>query len=160
MGDQNKVVRITHDAKGELKISKEVELPSSPKSPKTGPYVAYEFQYTAAGHTTTYQMFMRSTYGVYNYVGALLHHHTDITNLSEDESGYGGMVQILRQAEVSRAADLGCFADVTYRKVRYCVPNSSDRTKRIFALLHELQQLNTAPSNAPTTLSTVSTPGP
>jgi hypothetical protein len=166
LGSQNKVVRITHGVNGALTVSPPIGLPSAPKSPKSGPYVAYLFQYITRDErgvttTRTFQLYMRSTYGVYNYVGALLHYHTDVDNLlALDESGYGGMIHILKTPDRKQATDRGCFAEITYRQDRYCVPNSSDRTKRIFALLHELQQLNTAPSNSPTTLTTVSTPAP
>jgi len=165
LGNQNKVVRITHDADGTLSSSQAIALPSAPKSPKPGPYVAYQFHYVTADScrchitTRTFQLFMRSTYGVYNYVGGLLRYDTDIVNLlPNDKSGSGRVIRVLKTPSLNQAADLGCFAEVNYRRVRYCVPNSSDETKRIFALLHELQQLNTAPSNSPTTLTTVSTP--
>jgi hypothetical protein len=167
LGGQNKVARVTYAPDGKLQLSDVVSLPPAPKSPRNGPYVAYTFQHktmdqtTKAITTTTYQFFMRSTYGVYNYVGALLHHQTGITNLLEaDESGYGGISHILKSEEAAHPGALGCFAEVTYRSIRYCVQNASNRTKQVFTLLHELQELNTAPANAPTTLTTVSTPSP
>ena len=84
----------------------------------------------------------------YDYIGAMLRNNTDIDNLQPDGAGNNtGMVRVIPSGD--------CFASVSYRNVHYCVPVDAGRTKRLFALLHQLQQLNTAPSNTPTTLTIV-----
>lgn len=166
VGGENEIVRITPGADGTLAISKPIPLPkpSKPK-PKYGPLIAYPLEDISVDPSGTktvehYQLFMRSTYGVYDYVGALLHKNTDIDNLlQKDESGYGGMVNVIPPRDVtSQKATESCFADVDYRGTHYCVPDKADRTKRLFSLLHQLQELNTAPSNAPTTLTVTTVP--
>jgi hypothetical protein len=100
-----------------------------------------------------YQLFMRSTYGAYNYIGTLLSQGTDIDNLQvPDKSGYGGIINL------NTGSLLDCFAQVRYRDIDYCVLNDATNTKILFALLHQLQQLQTAPANVPTTLTVTSIP--
>jgi hypothetical protein len=100
-----------------------------------------------------YHLYMRSTYGIYNYLGTLLSQQTDIDNFQiPDASGYGG----IRNLQTGKTGD--CFAEVEYRDVDYCIPNNASNTKRLFSLLHQLQQIQTAPSNAPTTLTVTTVP--
>jgi hypothetical protein len=200
LSNQNKVVRLSSDGK-----TTSYELPQPPAPAKHPPSVAFEFD-DGFGHH--YQLFTRSTYGAYEYVGTLLR-EGDIANLLQpDESDYGGIVYVMpprqtfiyempaRQApsggptpsspvaangnspknpatgnpvqgqplassmakREAAARAMGCFAEVGYRDIDYCVPNTASHTKQLFALLHQLQELNTAPSNAPTTLTVTPVP--
>jgi hypothetical protein len=117
--------------------------PASPVAPKPGPLVAFEFSDPEGNR---YQLYTRSAYGAYGYVGALLRNGTDIDNLQSGAKGYGGIINVTQGTQ-------DCFAEIDYRDVHYCVPNQAVNTKRLFALLHQLQEIDTAPSNAPTTLT-------
>lgn len=140
LGNQNAIARVDPDGS-----VKEFPLPAPPKpsKPPSAGLAAFEFD-DDGNH---YQLFTRSTYGAYNYIGAILRNNADIDNLQPDGAGYQGMVRVAPSAD--------CFARVVYRNIQYCVPVDAARTKRLFALLHQLQQLNTAPSNTPTTLTIV-----
>ena len=121
------------------------EATAEPSRPSPAALAAFEF---ADGYGHHYQLFTRSTYGAYNYVGAILRTKNDIVNLQPDDQKYRGIVRIVQGGQ-------DCFASVGYRNVQYCVPSDANNTKKLFALLHQLQQLNTAPSNTPTTLTIV-----
>jgi len=98
-----------------------------------------------------YEIFMRSTYGIYNYIGALLNSKRDVDNLQTvDPSGSGGFVNIRRGNNNGN-----CFAEIEYRDVLYCVPDTATNTKNLFTVLHQLQNLQTAPSNTGTPLLTI-----
>ena len=144
LGASNEIVRITPNGR-----MNSFSLPSPPKPsrrPATPGLAAFEFD-DGQGHH--FQLFTRSTYGAYNYIGALLRNHTDIDNLLQpDSSSYRGIIQMVRSGP-------DCFAEIRYHGEPYCVPSDAVRTKRIFALLHQLQQLNTAPSNAPAAITTI-----
>jgi hypothetical protein len=95
-------------------------------------------------------------YGVYAYLGALRRgvggRPTDISNLLKlDADGKGGILDIT-------ATRGDCFAAIDYEGRHYCVPQRADNTKRLFNLLHQLQEISTAPSNAPTTLTVTNVP--
>src|SRR5260221_7365185 len=95
---------------------------------------------------------MRSTYAIYNYVGLLLKKSTDIDNLqAADESGSGGFINV----QIGNNNNGDCFAEVTYKDVDYCVLNKATNTKQLFTLLHQLQQLQTAPANTGAPLITI-----
>ena len=140
LGNQN-IVRIAPDGS-----SKEFQFPPKTSKPPSAALAAFEFD---DGYGHHYQLLTRSTYGVYNYVGAILRNKPlDIDNLQPDNEKYRGIVRIV-------FSDGDCFAAVGYRNMQYCVPTDANNTKKLFALLHQLQQLNTAPSNTPTTLTIV-----
>jgi hypothetical protein len=142
LSGQNEILQVTPNG-----TMKQFPLPAPPKpskKPSQPGLAAYEFSDAAGNH---YQLFTRSTYGAYEYIGALLRNHTDIDNLLGNGAGYNGIVR------VDSTFGGNCFAAVEYRNQPYCVPTDAANTKRLFALLHQLQQLNTAPSNAPTTLT-------
>jgi streptogramin lyase len=146
LNSQNAIVRITPDG-----TVKEFPLPAAPKptkAPSAPGLAAFEFVDSQGDH---YQLFTRSTYGAYGYVGAILRNRADIVNLQPDGTGYRGIVRVV-------ASDQDCFAAVRYRNLPYCVPAAASNTKQLFALLHQLQQLATAPSNAPTTLTVTAVP--
>jgi hypothetical protein len=72
-----------------------------------------------------------------------------------------GLVDVIApRAVTSTNTTDSCFAQAEHRGTYYCycVPNRANRTKRLFTLLHQLQQLSTAPSNVPTTLTVTTVP--
>ena len=128
-------------------------LPAKKKDPATAPLIAFPLV-DAAG--TRYEVSFRSIYGVYAYLGALQRgangRPTDISNLLQlDRDGKGGILDIT-------AAKGACFTAIDYEGSHYCVPQGADNTKRLFNLLHQLQEISTAPSNAPTTLTVTNVP--
>lgn len=142
LAGQNEILQVTPNG-----TMKQFALPAAPKpskKPSEPGLAAYEFTDGGGNH---YQLFTRSTYGAYEYIGALLRNKTDIDNLLGNGPGYNGIIR------VDAMYGGNCFAAVAYRSEPYCVPADAWNTKRVFALLHQLQQLNTAPSNTPTTLT-------
>ena len=139
LGDRSVALRLSGDGK-----ATKVFLPKDTQKPPQQPSSSYEFTDTFGN---IYQLSPRSTYGVYNYLGALLRNHNDIVNVQS-----GNIVDI-----VSRQPQGGCFARVNYRSLDYCVPATANRTKKLFSLLHQLQELNTTPANAPAALTVTST---
>jgi hypothetical protein len=157
----NKVTRVAVEKTGALGKPIDVTLtqPPAKPAPPQAPTIAYPLTTTDDGAGVTYQVFMRSTYGVYDYIGALIRGHHDISNLlAPDNSKYGGIVNISESSEANGSSASDCFSSVSYRGETYCVPTRADNTKKLFALLHDLQQLMTAPSNAPTTLQVTTVP--
>jgi hypothetical protein len=148
LNGQNKLVRISPNGKVTTVTLAAVKPTAPPKATAPAPAVAYQFLDAQHNH---YQIFLRSTYGAYNYIGAYLNHPID-NLLTPDASGSGAMI------EIQPGSAVGCFAQVEYRDVHYCVPANANHSKRLFALLHQLQQIQTAPSNAPTTLTVVPVP--
>jgi hypothetical protein len=153
----HQILRI--DPKGQIlpvTIPKDL-TPSAP--PENSHAIAYQFDDEEGRH---YQLFLRSTFGAYEYVGAYWKH--PIINLLELDDPKnprsGSMLTIQRNYEAQGNAATTCFAEVDYRGVHYCVPDSSTNTKQLFKLLHQLQELETAPSNTPTTLTVTSVAGP
>jgi len=151
--------------------AKQPNTDSSPSpNPTSQPMVGYPLEVTFKGQGTStlhYQILLRSTYGAYAYLGGLLHDRVpdldkdemqgnaakDLHVFAKDEMDYTGLLNI----EAHTASMLGrsgdCFAEAEYRGIKYCVPQLATRTKRLFTLLHQLQELNTAPSNTPATLT-------
>jgi hypothetical protein len=141
LGASTEIVRIAPDGS-----TRNFVLPKSSKQPGDAGLVAFGFDDTQGHH---FQLFTRSTYGAYRYLGALLHNNADVKNLlKEDSSGYGGIIKVVPSASA-------CFAEITYRNEPYCVPQNAEHTKQVFGLLHQLQQLNTAPANAPAAITTI-----
>jgi hypothetical protein len=141
LGASNEIVRIAPD--GSMKT---FTLPKSSKQPADAGLIAFDFYDTLGRH---FQLFTRSTYGAYKYLGEIRHYHADVMNLLKpDGSDYGGIINVLPSASA-------CFAEITYRNKPYCVPQNAGHTKQIFGLLHQLQQLNTAPANAPAAITTI-----
>jgi len=135
------------------KPPEEFPQPAQPKTPGKPRLIAFP---VTDGDGVTYQIYFRSVYSVYSYLGALRRgahgRPTDISNLlPPDSSNSGGILNIT-------ADRTGCFAEVDYDHGHYCVPATANNTKRVFSLLHQLQELSTAPSNAPTTLTVTAVP--
>jgi len=153
----NKVTRVAVDKAGKLATLTSDPVDASPPPKPEQPTIAYSLTLKDPTGDRHFQIFMRSTYGVYDYVGALLR-KKDIRNLlAPDESNYGGIVNVTKLAESDNSPS-DCFASVAYHDQAYCVPGNAVNTKRLFALLHSLQELMTAPSNSPTTLQVTNVP--
>jgi uncharacterized membrane protein YgcG len=145
VGGQAKIVHISPSGK-----VTPVTFPADLLKPKVPAYtIAYDVADLENRH---YQLFLRSTYGAYAYAGDTMAPGHRVENLLEpDASGSGALTNII----IGGGSD--CFAEVEYRGIDYCVRNKADNTKRVFALLHQLQELETAPSNVPTTLTVTPT---
>jgi hypothetical protein len=121
--------------------------------------VAYPLTITHLdGSVAHYQLFMRSAFGAYSFLGTMLHERLkypdlDIAAFKQDDDGYAGLLEVKVGKESLMDSSSDCFAAVSYRGMAYCVPQGASRTKRTFTLLHQLQQLSTAPANTPTTLT-------
>jgi hypothetical protein len=88
-----------------------------------------------------YQIFTRSTFGVYQFLGQIL-----TQGQTENLLLYGQIPgEDLRILALKRNALLGtCFAELSYDGSRYCVPDKgAEQTKRVFSLLSQLIALKT-----------------
>jgi hypothetical protein len=135
------------------KPPEDFELPPRKKDPATAPLIAFPL---VDPDGTKYEVSFRSVYGVYAYLGALRRgvggRPTDISNLLKlDSDGKGGILDIT-------GVRGDCFTAVDYEGGHYCVPTRADNTKRLFNVLRQLQEISTAPSNAPTTLTVTNVP--
>lgn len=116
-----------------------------PAAAKSKPMAAYSFVDTQGNKVEVY---LRSTYGLYEYLGALLRANngkgTDIDNLLDPTGKTGSLLKITSDTR-------NCFVQTDYRGMHYCVPNYAISTKATFSLLHQLVALNATPTNVPTT---------
>jgi hypothetical protein len=160
---------ITHDGSLWLKLSKSTFLRIAPdgkivavKIPETllrpdkpaSPAHLAAFKFSASGGET-FQISFRSTLGAYYYIGAFLdgREKYPVDNLlPPDAAGSGAMI------DVTKGQSNDCFVQASYRGTHYCVPQDAGNTKKLITLLHLLQQLETAPSNTPTTLTITGVP--
>ncbi|PQV51799.1 hypothetical protein [Paraburkholderia sp. BL21I4N1] len=154
----NRITRVPLDKTGSLGKPSSQPLEANAAKPKPEqPTIAYLLTLKSAPADRHFQVFMRSTYGVYDFIGGLIR-NGDIKNLVKpDHSGYGGIINVHKFSQ-SGDSPADCFASVLYRSQTYCVPGDATHTKKLFALLHSLQQLMTAPSNSPTTLQVTNVP--
>jgi hypothetical protein len=151
LSDGNKVRHLTPGKPPEDFV---IPAPKAPTPPKPSAPLT-SFPLNAAGGVT-YEVYTRSVFGIYAYLGALGRgngdRRTDIDNLlPKDGSNYGGILNIIERGTT-------CFTQISYEDRNYCVPSDANNTKFVFNLLHQLQELNTAPSNAPTTLTVTTIP--
>lgn len=100
---------------------------------KAEPLVAYPLVDRAGNR---YQVSLRSIYGVYVFIGDFLHHPID-NLVAEDSSGSGGLINII----AGKRDD--CFVELNYRQVDYCIPNSADNSKKLFAIIARATTLAT-----------------
>jgi hypothetical protein len=101
----------------------------------------YEFY---DGHETI-QIFTRSTWGIYQFLGDLIYR--------EDIAGmyrvlYAGRHGDFALFTVIKDGGTDCFTSVTYSGVKYCIPNDAYNSKMILSVLHQLQNLYTKPNTA------------
>jgi hypothetical protein len=94
------------------------------------------------------QLFLRSAYGVYEFLGEMVAKQSKVflyTGLEPDPS----LLTVTHDFN-------SCFVRTSFEGENYCVPTSAYNTKRIFTLLRQLVALNTAVQN-PTPTPTVRT---
>lgn len=164
--DKGKITRIAPNATGDLTSKTFSYAPNAKKTARAefGPLTAFPLnalltdRATGIKSTLHFQLSFRSTYGVYAYIGAIMRTHDFANLLPPDASNYGGIAHINVSNYSGADGTSACFSNVTYRRAYYCVPEEANGTKRLFSLLQQLQQLNTAPSNAPTTLTVTPVP--
>jgi hypothetical protein len=92
----------------------------------------------------------RSVFGIYEYLGRLVRRGESLkARFSDVEDPY----------LFSVSSDLtDCFVSISDMGRVYCVPNSANNTKRIFAIIRQLIGILTAPSNQPSTQTVRTTP--
>lgn len=92
--------------------------------------------------TSTWQIFTRSTYGVYQYLGSILALRLADELRLHRVPTHPDELPVLAITDDLLASN--CFVEVTYNFARYCVPEArSEHTKRTFALLSQLIALKT-----------------
>jgi hypothetical protein len=95
------------------------------------------------------ELYPRSTFGIYDFLGTLLNRQEPIKLLFGDHPFQGPSMFLVTH----EAAD--CFALVLDGST-YCVPNhGSDRTKAAFSIIHQLAALYTSAVSATPNTSTV-----
>jgi hypothetical protein len=87
------------------------------------------------------QIFLRSTFGVYRFLGRILATEaTEDVRLREDTNA-GEDTRLLA---VTNGSDGPCFVSIAFDGRPYCVPQyGAESTKRIFSLLTQLLALKT-----------------
>lgn len=96
------------------------------------------------------RLYLRSAFGVYEYLGQLLAHSMALGLYT----GRGSDIQVLTITH----QDNYCFVSTIFEGDPYCVPLTADNTKRIFALLRQLVALNTTVQYGQPTLTVRTTP--
>lgn len=102
----------------------------------------------------------RSVFGAYRFLGEML-----LIRGSLDHIGRGntmtGMFTGNPPTEFLYLThdETNCWVSVTYENDRWCVPGDAFKTKRIFALLHQMFELYARPNNQPNTSTVRVTPG-
>jgi hypothetical protein len=92
-----------------------------------------------------YEITTRSTFGIYQFLGRIL-----ATGSTENILMYGKLDpnEDPRLLAVGPPTPGGCFAELGFDGVRYCVPREgAENTKRIFSLLAQLLALKTQPGD-------------
>lgn len=93
----------------------------------------------SASDGTHLHLELRSTFGIYEYLGRFVSRNSGIENVvATSDSNDSALITIVD------GDSTGCFAKARYRGIMYCVPNSANNTKRVFTLLRQLNALNTA----------------
>ncbi len=102
--------------------------------------------FTATGVALDFEVRPRSLYGVYQFLGELLLRGGGGIALREARTPDGALLTVVQGRTTS------CFAHVTYYGRSYCVPvEAGDVTKMTFALLAQLQALQTKAGDLPST---------
>lgn len=131
--------------------NKKDEKGASTKAVKPFPFTPY-FTFTDTKTGDTVQISFRSTFGIYNYLGRMIKNRVSVAILRDQSYSDRNIFSVTHNRE-------GCFLLEEYRGVPYCVPDSSDTTKKVFSILHDLVKLYTFPTSAPQTLSARLIPG-
>lgn len=99
----------------------------------------------------------RSLTGVYNYLGSLIDHGGLVPvyspELAMDHPGQTELLTITTAKNVSH-----CYASAKVDGVHYCVPDDAVNTKRLFALVAQLQGLSSNSTDTPGSLTFRVTP--
>ena len=93
----------------------------------------------------------RSALDVYNFLGSLIDDDHPPFHMGEDFKN-----EML--IDVRHNGSYDCFAQATYNRINYCVPNQARLTKKVFAILHNLINILTKPTNGDQTKTVRSIP--
>jgi hypothetical protein len=97
------------------------------------------------GHSVI-QIYTRSTWSIYQFLGNLIQRQTTDGTVSILSGGLRGDQSLFRVVRGGYGGD--CFASVTYSGENYCIPKDAYNSKRIISVVHELANLYTKPNNA------------
>lgn len=112
-------------------------------SKEMAPAASYDF---VAG-PVRYELFLRSAFGIYNYIGLLVNEHARVAILKDEvDQADPYLVTVVHEEPPE-----GCFVSEEYRGVFYCVPNGATTTKKIFSIVHSIIKINTTSQPQPTT---------
>ncbi len=91
------------------------------------------------------QFSTRSAYAVYLYLGRYLRENIQpkVTYTTDNDS----LLTIVHDRTIN------CFAQLSYNREHYCVPDEAYNTKRTFAILHQLVGLNIVHTSTPAVLN-------
>ena len=144
-------VKLTISSPAAAKKSKATTLKDAcgiaTKQKPTDPHPGYEL---CLDGRYKVQIFLRSAFGVYEYLGKLVARQSRV-------GLYTGLEPDLQLFRITNDSNY-CFVSTSYAGVNYCVPTSADNTKRIFSLLRQMVALNTPYANQPATLTVRTTP--
>jgi hypothetical protein len=131
---KDQLIRVTPDGKViQVNLPKALTPVAPPK--RATHLAAFEFQDSTGRH---YQIFLRSTYGAYSFIGSFYRANHSFKNLLPvDGAGSSSLIDLT----VGQTTD--CFAEAAYRGRNYCIPQEADNSKQLFTVLHMLQQLQT-----------------
>jgi hypothetical protein len=96
------------------------------------------------GHSTI-RLFMRSTWGMYQFLGKLIRREDSMGLYRVLKPGVQDDVFLF---QVAKDQITDCFTSVTYSAARYCVPSTAYNSKAILSVLHQLANLYTKPNSA------------
>jgi hypothetical protein len=147
-------------AKGEIAISGQAQISTSGKPETTT--VSWSFDDPAPDNKGgKIHVYTRSVFGMYRYLGEIINlRENDELERSPTLSYPGSIFAGSPRTEMLHVTHdiAGCWANVVYDNRQWCVPNEAFGTKRTFALLHQLFELNASPSNQPVTSTVRVTP--
>jgi hypothetical protein len=106
------------------------------------------------------QVQTRSVFGAYRFLGEMLR----LVDSLSSESEALKMTDIFTRTPPTdflylTHESVNCWSSVVYEGTEWCVPATALGTKRLFAILHQLFELYTTPSNQPATPTVRVTPG-
>lgn len=134
---------------------------SAPAGESAGPFL-YEQSATGTHPPVTIQIYPRSTYDIFRYLGALVRTSLDkgtYVNLTTDQAkifgGGGALADKLFVVQKNAPGD--SYVSVTYNGDTYSVPKSATTTIQVLALLRQLVALSTSVNSLPSsgTVTTV-----
>lgn len=115
------------------------------KITKLPPFASsYKFSDLKSG--TSIEISLRSTFGVYRYLGRLISKRVNLRVLRDPAERDRSIITVVDNSN-------DCFVGELYRGRIYCVPNRATTSKRVFSFLHDIVKLYTVQTDKPTTIT-------